>query len=90
MVMDDSLDIEFDDLLCELGHLAWLVKYSLRCETSVSYGFMDGLLESVMSSSGCSTEDMVSVAAALRRAFSAVHEYGIDEEEASAARGVAI
>lgn len=87
--MDDSIDTEFDDLLCELGHLAWLVKYSLRCEPSISYGFLDGLLSSVMCSSGCSHEHMEAVAVALHKAFDALHEEGIDDNDAYAARRMA-
>lgn len=70
--MSDDYDFaeeERSSPFIELGHLSWLIKHALMGKPSIGYGFMDGLLEHYMSSIGCTTEDMVSVAAAFRRAL---------------------
>lgn len=91
--MSDDYDFSDDDrcdLLSELGHLAWLVKYSLRETTAdTAYGFIDGLVQSVMESIDCDDEHMVHAAAAIQRAFKSSHRYIGNAESILKAKEVA-
>lgn len=91
--MDHSDDAEQEDIICELGHLAWVIKHVVRSWPVIAYGFIDGLSEIIMKEAGCPPEEMANVAHALRMAFNEITIFGWDknilnDDSAEAARKV--